>query len=164
MNYSPISARITGICHETVTQASQKLCLRAQDTHIVCTTTAAKEPIIDLNQIGAGVHINAVGACTSNARELSSNLIAGSKLYTDRIESLVNESGAYIKAKDEGLIDENHIVGEIGDVILGKAPSRTNDTDITVFKSLGLAVEDIAACMFVYDEAVKQEIGLDVEI
>ncbi|MEN8204072.1 MAG: ornithine cyclodeaminase family protein [Bacteroidota bacterium] len=131
---------------------------------IICTTTSAKEPVLRSEWVKKGVHINAVGACTAGARELDSELVVRSKLFTDRTESLFNESGDYLFPMKEGLIGEEHLRGEIGELLNGRKSARENDGDITLFKSLGLAVEDLTACRYIYETAVKENRGIYVDM
>ncbi len=125
------------------------------DADIICTVTAAKEPILFGRHVKKGAHVNAVGACTPNSRELDTDLIKNCKLYADCIESTENEAGDYLIPLTEGVITKEHIQGELGDIILGKIKKRQNKDDITVFKALGLAVEDLAAADFVINKAKK---------
>jgi len=131
---------------------------------IICTTTSAKKPILKADWVSDGTHINAVGACTSSARELDSELVAKSMLYTDCRESICNESGDFLFPKQEGLFDDTHIMGEIGEIMIDKVPARKTQEEITLFKSLGLAVEDLAACQYIYEKAKENELGTYVNI
>ena len=130
---------------------------------IICTTTAAVEPILQGNYLMQGVHINAVGSSVRNTRELDGFAIKLSKLYVDKIESTINESGDFLMAKQEGTIDDNHIIGTLGEILTKQKKGRKNINDITLFKSLGLAVEDIATAFFIYDKYVKSNKGNWVE-
>ena len=118
---------------------------------IICTTTAAVEPILQGKYLMQGVHINAVGSSVRNTRELDGFAIKLSKLYVDKIESTINESGDFLIAKQEGTIDDNHIIGTLGEILTKQKKGRNNTNDITLFKSLGLAVEDIATAFFIFD-------------
>ncbi len=130
---------------------------------IICTTTAAVEPILHGKHLMQGVHINAVGSSVRNTRELDGFAIKLSKLYVDKIESTINESGDFLMAKQEGTIDDNHIIGTLGEILTKQKKGRNNTNDITLFKSLGLAVEDIATSFFIYDKYVKSNKGNWVE-
>ena len=130
---------------------------------IICTTTAAVEPILQGNYLMQGVHINAVGSSVRNTRELDGFAIKLSKLYVDKIESTINESGDFLIAKQEGTIDDNHIIGTLGEILTKQKKGRNNTNDITLFKSLGLAVEDIATAFFIFDKYVKSNKGNWVE-
>ena len=109
------------------------------------------------------MHINAVGSSVENSRELDGEAVKLSKLYVDKIESTINESGDFLIAKKEGLIDNNHIIGSIGGVITNKANGRKSKDDITLFKSLGVSVEDIATAFFIYEEYKNNNKGHWVE-
>ena len=122
------------------------------DTQIVCTVTSSKTPVLE--NVDFGAHINAVGACLAQDRELSSTLVAKARLYGDSVQSVINESGDYLYPLKEGLIKKEHLLGELGDVLVGKLPGRTSDKDITLFKSLGLAVEDIVCASWLLDCAL----------
>ena len=134
------------------------------DADIICTVTPAQEPILMLNWVKSGVHINAVGACAPHQQELESALVAQSRLYTDCRESLFNEPGDFLIPKQEGLITEDHVIGELGELLTGKAQGRESEDTITLFKSLGLAIEDLAAGYFVYEKALESNIGTRVDL
>ena len=127
-----------------------------RDMDIICTVTGSAEPIVKGEWVSKGTHINAVGACSPGARELDTATICKSKLFTDCYESLYNEAGDFIIPKNEGAIDNSHVQGEIGEILLGKKNGRSGDEDITVFKSLGLAVEDIFSVDHVYRKISKK--------
>ncbi|WP_313641557.1 ornithine cyclodeaminase family protein, partial [Paenibacillus sp.] len=122
---------------------------------IICTVTASTEPVLKGEWLKAGVHINAVGACRPADRELDSETVQLAKLYVDRLESAHNESGDYLIPLKEGVITSGHIIGEIGELISGSIVGRTTAGEITLFKGLGLAIEDLAAANFIYNEAVR---------
>ena len=121
-----------------------------RDIDIICTVTGSADPLVKGEWVSKGTHINAVGACTPKTRELDTATILKSKLFTDFYESLYHEAGDFIIPKNEGAIDDRHVKGEIGELLLEKKKGRTSDDDITVFKSLGLAVEDIFSVDHVY--------------
>lgn len=129
---------------------------------IICTVTASTEPVLKGEWLKPGVHINAVGACRPNDRELDSETVQLAKLYVDRLESAQNESGDYLIPLNEGKITADHIVGEIGELISGTIEGRRSAADITLFKGLGLAIEDLAAANFIYNEAVRLHKGTEI--
>lgn len=131
---------------------------------IICTTTSASEPVLLGDWLTPGVHINAIGTSVAFARELDGLAVQRSRLYVDRRESALNEAGEFILAKKEGLVDDDHIVGEVGEVLAGKIQGRTSDEEITLFKSVGLAIEDLAAAKHVYDKAVANGMGMAIEL
>jgi ornithine cyclodeaminase len=131
---------------------------------IICTVTAATDPVLQGSWIAPGTHINAVGASVPFARELDTAAVVKSDLYVDRRESTLNEAGDFLIPKKEGAIEDRHILGEIGELLLDKIKGRTSRTDITLFKSLGLAVEDVAAAHHIYQKLSKQGQGTRVEM
>ena len=103
--------------------------------------------------IAPGTHINAVGACVPHARELDTRTVAEAVLFADRRDSLLAESGDYRLAAADGAIGPEQVRGELGEILLGAAPGRLTEDEITVFESLGLAVEDLAAAALAYRKA-----------
>ncbi|MFN0180568.1 MAG: ornithine cyclodeaminase family protein [Gemmatimonadales bacterium] len=131
---------------------------------IICTVTGAKQPILERRWVADGAHINLVGASLAAAREADSDTVAASRVYCDRRESLLAESGDFLLPKAEGRYGDEHLIGELGDVIEGKVPGRTSPRDLTLFKSLGLAIEDLASAHLVTRRAAAQGIGTVLEI
>jgi ornithine cyclodeaminase len=124
-----------------------------READLICTTTAAREPIVRGEWLAAGAHLNAVGACFPKTRELDTDAMARARLYVDRRESALNEAGDLLIPIQEGRLTEAHIVGELGDLFLGRVPGRQNSSEITLFKSLGIAIEDLAAAHHVLRKA-----------
>jgi ornithine cyclodeaminase/alanine dehydrogenase-like protein (mu-crystallin family) len=131
---------------------------------LICTTTSSKSPVVLGEWLEPGAHINAVGSSIPTARELDSRAVAGGRLYVDRRESAVNEAGDYLIPLGEGAIGAGHILGELGEVLTGAIPGRTAAPDITIFKSLGIAVEDLASAHHVLRQAEARGIGLVTEL
>ena len=131
--------------------ASAEAAVRGAD--LVCTTTSAREPVVLGRWLSAGAHINAVGACFPATRELDTEAVQRSRLYTDCRESCVNESGDYRLPLAEGAITESHLLGELGDVLTGKVAGRLAPGDVTLYESLGIALEDLAAAHFIHARA-----------
>lgn len=134
------------------------------DADIVCTVTASREPVLAGRWLASGVHINAVGASLAGARELDTEAVVQSRLYVDRRESAMNEAGDFLIPRAEGVIDNAHIVGEIGELVLGRIAGRTSPEERTLFKSLGLAVEDVASARFIYEQALASGAGTWLEL
>lgn len=130
---------------------------------IICTTTASPDPILFGSQLEPGMHVNAVGSSVPFARELDSDAMGRSRIFVDRRESALNESGDFLMAQADGVATEDDIVAEVGDVIVGSHPGREAESDITLFESLGLAVEDLAAGDLVYRSALASEKGVGIE-
>ena len=124
-----------------------------QGADLICTTTAASEPVLLGRWLSPGAHINAVGACFPTKRELDTEAVRRSRLYTDCRESCVNEAGDYRLPLAEGAIQETHLLGELGDVLTGKLPGRLSPDDVTLYESLGIALEDLAAAHFIHARA-----------
>jgi ornithine cyclodeaminase len=120
---------------------------------VVCTITSSRIPVLEGAWLARGTHVNAVGASLAAARELDTAAVASARLFVDRRESALNEAGDFLIPRNEGAIDDSHILGEIGELAAGRIAGRTNADEITLFKSLGLAVEDVAALRRVYDKA-----------
>lgn len=131
---------------------------------LICTTTSSRTPVVQGEWIEPGAHINAVGSSIPTARELDSGAVAGGRLYVDRRESAVNEAGDYLIPLGEGAIGPGHILGELGEVLTGAVPGRTGGSEITIFKSLGIAVEDLASAHHVLRKAEARGIGLVTEL
>ena len=133
---------------------------------IVCTVTSSREPVLQGAWLAPGTHVNAVGASLPTARELDSAAVANARLYVDRRESATNEAGDFLVPKREGIIGDDHIVGEIGELLLDppRIQGRRTPQEITVFKSLGLAIEDVASARRIYDRAVATGAGTWFEL
>ena len=130
---------------------------------LIVTATTAAEPIIQRDWIAPGTHINAVGSSIPTTRELDTATVAAARLFVDRRESTLNEAGDYLFAMREGAIGPDHIRAEVGELLLGTHAGRTSPDEITLFKSLGLAVEDLAAADYVYRKAQAGDAGTWVE-
>ena len=126
---------------------------------IVCTCTSAREPILRREWLAPGTHVNAVGSSLPSIRELDTETMAACSLFVDRRESTLNESGDLLLAG----LGEDHIRAEVGEVLIGSHPGRTDTEELTVFKSLGLAVEDLAAAELVVRKAREEGAGTEVE-
>jgi alanine dehydrogenase len=130
---------------------------------IICTTTSATQPILEGKWVADGAHINAVGAYTPTTRELDSSAVAKSLLFVDSRESAMKEAGDFLIPRNEGILTDSHIRGELGEVLKGKIRGRTSDADVTLFKSLGLATEDLAAAHYIYQKASSRSCGAWME-
>ncbi len=131
---------------------------------LICTVTPSPEPVVKGEWLSPGAHINAVGAFTPKTRELDTAAVVRSRLYVDRREATLKEAGEFLIPKGEGVIDESHIVGEVGEALLGKVSGRGSADEITLFKSLGVAIEDIAAADHVFKKAQAAGSGTWVEM
>ena len=130
---------------------------------LIVTATNAREPVIKREWISAGAHINAIGTFSPRAREIDSATMAAATLFTDRRDSLFNEAGDFLLAAADGVITEDSLAAELGEVLTDKHPGRTSRDEITLFKSLGLAMEDLASVAFIYKVALDGAVGTWVE-
>ena len=133
------------------------------DADLIVTVTTSREPVLQRDWIALGAHINAIGTYSPRAREVDTATMVAAKIFVDRRESAVNEAGDYLIAADEGAIGPDHIRAELGEVLIGVAPGRTTSDEITLFKSLGLAIEDLAAAAYLYQKAQQKNCGAWVE-
>jgi ornithine cyclodeaminase/alanine dehydrogenase-like protein (mu-crystallin family) len=129
---------------------------------VVCTCTASREPIVRRAWLASGTHVNAVGSSVPSARELDSDVVADAALFVDRRESTLNEAGDYLRAVEEAGIGPDHIRAELGELLVGSHPGRRDAEELTVFKSLGLAVEDLAAASLCVERARERGVGTEV--
>jgi len=130
---------------------------------VVCTTTSALEPIVELRWLAEGAHVNAVGSSIPTTRELDTATVAAASFFVDRRESTLNEAGDYLLPAAEGAIGPEHIKAELGEVLIGAHPGRQDESELTVFKSLGIAVEDLAAAELVVGRARERGVGAEVD-
>ena len=129
---------------------------------VVVTATSSPEPVLKREWLAEGAHVNAVGSSIPTTRELDTETVAAASLFVDRRESTENESGDYLMPLREGAIGPEHIRAELGDVLVGAAPGRTSAAELTVFKSLGLAIEDLAAAEHIVARARETGAGTEV--
>ena len=135
-----------------------------RDADVIVTATSAVEPIIDRGWLKPGVHINAVGSSIPTTRELDTATVCDAALFVDRRESTINEAGDFLFPQREGAIGPEHIRAEIGELLIGAAEGRRSADEITVFKSLGLAVQDLAAAEHVLRRAEAEDAGSVVSL
>jgi ornithine cyclodeaminase/alanine dehydrogenase-like protein (mu-crystallin family) len=126
---------------------------------LVVLATSSSEPVVDVSWIAPGSHIVSVGAPTPRQREMAPALTARARVFVDSRAAAVVESGDIVMGIAEGWFRPDHIAGELGDVVLGRMPGRTSADDITVFKALGMAIEDVAAADLAFRRAVERGVG-----
>ncbi len=131
---------------------------------IICTTTTSADPVVHGSWIHPGAHINAAGSSVASDRELDTASVLRARLFVDCRESTVNEAGDFLIPKKEGAVTDEHIQGELGEILLGSIQGRQSADEVTLFKSLGVAVEDLAAATYVYTEAKDRGVGTEVEL
>lgn len=124
------------------------------DADIICTVTAAAEPILDSFAVADGVHVNAVGSSRAGRAEIAEDLVARARFFADHKEGVLSQGGEFIRAREVGLIDDDHLLGEIGEVFAGSLAGRTGPGDVTLYKSLGSIVQDLASA-----EHIRSRLG-----
>jgi len=136
---------------------SPEAAVRAAD--IIATVTASPEPILEHRWLKEGVHINAVGSSIPTSREIDTATMVAARLFVDRRESALAEAGDLLIAMGEGAVKGDHVQAELGEVIIGKHRGRRSPGELTLFKSLGLAVEDVAAAAYLARRARETGTG-----
>ncbi len=148
--------------HRTETKATLIATESARDAvagaDIIVLATGAATPVVRSEWVQPGTHVCAVGACRPDMREMDSELVARGRLFVDARISALAEAGDIVIPLGEGRIDADHVLGEIGEVLAGRITGRVSAEDVTIFKSVGMAVEDVAAAALAYRRAT--EIGL----
>lgn len=163
--WSPNADRLGRFTAEVAarTRAAVRACGSAQEAadgaEIIVLATAAREPVIRSSWVQDGAHICAVGACRPDAREMETALVARGRLFVDSREGAFAESGDIRLAMAEAAFDTSHIAGELGEVLAGGVPGRQTPAEVTIFKSLGMAVEDLAAAHLAYEKAAGRGLG-----
>jgi ornithine cyclodeaminase/alanine dehydrogenase-like protein (mu-crystallin family) len=128
-----------------------------RDADIICTATPSTKPLFSREQIRSGVHINAIGSYKPEMQELSPAVIRDGRLFVDSITDCLRESGDIIKPLSDNVIGVDHVVGEIGSVVEGALKGRESDQDITIFKSVGIAIQDLIVADAVFRRMTKKE-------
>ena len=160
--YAPTAEHAETLAADAAAEAvgSAEEAVRGAD--VVLTATSSVDPVLSREWLKDGAHVNVVGGRPPTMRELDVATVAESAFYTDRRESAENEAWDYRDALDAGAIGPGHIRGEIGEVLIGSAEGRQSPDEITVFRSLGLAVEDLAAAEYVVRRAREEGVGVEV--
>jgi ornithine cyclodeaminase len=133
------------------------------EADVIVTATSAHEPVIKRAWIADGAHINAIGTHSPQSREIDSETMGAARIFADRRESVLNEAGDYLLAAKDGVVTPESIVAELGELVIKTKQGRGSDSEITLFKSLGLAIEDVVCAEYLYRKANAQQIGSWVE-
>jgi ornithine cyclodeaminase len=134
-----------------------------QYADIICTLTASSTPILEHTWVQPGAHINAVGSSTPNAREVSSELMANASLFTDVVESALNEAGDVVIPLHEGILSGNPFQADLGQLVTKKHHGRATDDEITIYKSLGVGIQDIITANYVFKQAQQRNMGFIIK-
>jgi len=135
-----------------------------KEADILCTATTSSKPVFDGKALRPGTHINAVGAYTPLMQEVDSETILRAKVVIDSRQASLAEAGDLIIPLQQGVINEKHIHAEIGEIVAGLRPGRESMDEITYFKTVGVAVQDVAAARRVLDKATELGLGTEVEL
>jgi ornithine cyclodeaminase/alanine dehydrogenase-like protein (mu-crystallin family) len=122
------------------------------DADIICTVTPAQEPILEAAWVAPGTHINVVGSSHAGPAEIDNALVAAACFYVDSREGVLAQGAEFLRARQAGLIDDSHILGEIGEILAGRVPGRRTPEEITIYKSLGHIVQDLASAWWLYQQ------------
>ena len=150
--------------HEIEIEPAASVKEAVEGADLVCTATSSREPVVAGEWLSPGAHVNAVGSSVPFARELDTAAVRRSRLFVDRRESVLNEAGDFLIPKKEGAFGDDHIVAEIGEVFTGVNPGRRAPDEITLFKSLGLAIEDVASAAHIAEKAANEPEILRVDL
>jgi ornithine cyclodeaminase len=132
---------------------------------VVVTVTSATKPVFEHAWLATGAHVNAIGASSPSAHEVPVETVAAAALFCDSRESVCHEAGEFLLAVEQGAIPgEDHIRAELGEVLAGAAPGRTGDDELTLFRSLGIGVMDLAAAQLAVGRARRRGLGTEVEL
>jgi ornithine cyclodeaminase/alanine dehydrogenase-like protein (mu-crystallin family) len=163
--WGPTSPKVFSLVEEMLPLVKTKLVAvesvrdAVRDADIVALVTAAREPVVKREWIAPGTHICAVGACRPDQREMDTPLVRDARVFVDSRTGALAEAGDLVIPIDEGAISSSHIVGELGEVVGGRIQGRETPEEITIFKSLGMAVEDVAAARLAWERASERGIG-----
>ena len=135
-----------------------------KNADIICTLTTAAKPILKADWISDGAHLNLVGSSHPECAEVDTATVVRGRFFVDYRKSTLDQAGEFLKAMDEGQIGTEHICGEIGQVLLGEVPGRQSADEVTIYKSLGIAAQDLVAAEFVYRMACHTGQGAVVEM
>jgi ornithine cyclodeaminase len=136
----------------------------AQGADVVCTTTASDRPLLSADMLAPGTHVNAIGASFPGKRELDTSVVQRASVFVDSLESALNEADDLLIPMKEGRLTADRIRAEIGQVLMGSHPGRTSADEVTVFKSLGIAAQDVAAAHRLQQRARHSRAGLRVPV
>lgn len=135
-----------------------------RNSDLVVAATTAQQPILKFEWLNPGAHVNAVGSHRPDSREIDGATVARSKVVVDSRDAIMAECGDILLAIKEKSIEENHIHAEIGEVLAGAKPGRSSASEVTLYKSVGIAIQDVATAQLVYHKALELEVGTNVEI
>jgi ornithine cyclodeaminase/alanine dehydrogenase len=134
------------------------------EADVICTATNSQIPLFRKEEVKKGVHINAIGSFRPLMQELDPHLIKEARVFVDSAEACLTESGDFLKPLTDGIFGKDHIAGEIGDYCLKNIAGRKSDDEITIFKSVGLAIQDFTVASEIYTSALNESFGVDFDL
>lgn len=135
-----------------------------EGSDIIVAATSAPQPIFEGSWVKPGTHVNGIGSHAPTMRELDTELVQRSRVVVDLRSAALAEAGDLMIPIDEGAVDADHIAGELGDVVAGSVPGRTSDDEVTLFKSVGLAIQDVSVATKVFELATQKGVGQQVSV
>lgn len=145
-------------------EASDSAREAAEGADLVVLATSSPSPVVEDQWIGPGAHVMSVGACRPDQREMAPELVARGRVVVDSRAAALVESGDVVIGMRERRFDESHVAGELGEVVLGRVPGRTAQDEVTIFKSLGMAVEDVVTADLVFRKAAETGAGTELAL
>jgi alanine dehydrogenase len=167
--FSPTPENRTGFADEFDSRldadvtAIETAAAAVRDADVVITATNASEPVVDDEDLSDGVHVTAMGQYDPGKQELEAETIARSTYVPDLRERAFQDAGSFLTAREAGLIDDGHVHAELGEIVAGHRPGRTEDGEITVFDSGGTGIETVAAAWMLYERAKAEGLGQTIE-
>lgn len=144
-----------GVAVERVDSSAEAV----KEAHVICCATTASRPVFEDGELSDGVHINAVGAFRPGTAEVPPATVCRARVVVDHRPAALEEAGDLIGPLQEGLITESHIRADLGEIVLGQAPGRQDDREVTFFKSVGVAIQDLCAAARVWKSACEHRLG-----
>jgi ornithine cyclodeaminase/alanine dehydrogenase-like protein (mu-crystallin family) len=144
---------------ETTTDSSV-----VRDADVICTSTTSRKPVFKDSDVKPGTHINGIGAFTPEMQELPPELVARATLVVDQVHAVLEEAGDFIIPIEQGMLDRESVTRELGQLVAGEAPGRSSDDEITLFKSVGNAVQDVTVARRAVTRARETGAGQEVSI
>jgi ornithine cyclodeaminase/alanine dehydrogenase-like protein (mu-crystallin family) len=157
-------AQTEGARHGVRIETDANVQSAVEGADIICTLTKAREPILLGDWISSGAHLNVVGSSVASAAEIDTAAVLRSRFFVDCRNSTINEGGEYLRALRSGAISAAHIAAEIGEVANGTHPGRISRDEVTLYKSLGVATQDLASAHFVLEKARGAGIGQLIDL
>jgi ornithine cyclodeaminase len=146
----------------TEVRVAQSPAQAAKEADIICAATTSTSPVLDNADVKPGAHISAIGSYTPEMQEVPAETVARAKVVVDSRSATLAETGDLLKPMQAGLFDESHIHAELGEIVLGRKPGRTSESEVTYFKSVGIAVQDAMAAQLALQNAEKMGLGQKV--